>query len=326
MWKDYSFHLWLLVMDKTPLIDILSLARTSKKFYDMIEYYLKYNKYRFNIPKEHTYNSDIHWLCENWICKRCFKCGNDDCFHYYRNWNLKICKRCLPIRFNPQRYNYYENPIVEEHDIKGFTLREIRTKLKYNYDASSERLLSVRVYHKSDIAQITKNRYGFNEYDDYLKYVKHRFNCINHRIFRKNIEKIGIKHVVTDYIRFKKSNSGFFLELTKKDIEKYKRKINFAIIRYDLCKEMLEDNERVYEDIREFFINKGMMNDEYQAKIMTYLRLKNDFIFVFNIESKMMIDYLDYDIFYEDRCFHYFKRYRVNKQRAINSILNIDLV
>ena len=289
----------------------------------MIESYLTNRGMdRFGIPRNHKYNTNIHWLCEEWLSCRCYICGNGICFKWYKNWNLKKCSYCSPIKINHRFYRYFNVPQINERDVKGFTSRELRKKLIFHFEVDVDRLYPLRIYHMSDVVQITNHRYGFDTYDKYLKVVNERQRRINRTIRKHNIEVFGITHPLIYNYKFPKSKSGHYIRLTLDDTN-IKDKIIRSIARYDVCQDYLDNNLKIYNDIRQYFIDRDTITEEVNYKIMTYLRLKVGFIFIFRVPDILESEQLDYSVFNNDNCFQYFRRYQINIDKAINNILNI---
>lgn len=315
----YEYHIFSLVFDKCNVLTLLYFARCSKKYYNYIEDYLNINKKRFNIPKNiGHYNNNIHYLCEEYITTKCFECGNPICFYYYKNWNTKICGDCLPLKLNYKFYRYFQQPEIMEYNIKGFTKRELRNNLSFKFvEDERRRHIQIRCYHKSDIIQITKNRYGFNSYKEYTYFIHKRFDKINNQIIKSNLNKINIKHKLSYYFDFKKSKSGFIFHILNKEVDFYKNKINTAIIRYNLCKDNLKQNELIYNQIKSRI---GKHNDKL-IKLDVILRLNYKLILLFDMEKRLENECLDYHIFYSDNCFKYFYKPNINIDKVINKIL-----
>jgi len=312
---------WGLIFEKTDLLSLLMMARTSNKMYKSVEHHFKKNKSRYKIPQYiGKYNSNIHWICEEWISSRCFKCGNkNNCISYYMNWDLKICTNCLPMKVSHRFFRYFgRKPIVFEDDVKGFTKCELRRKLIFHFGIDDRMIMPVRVYHKSDIIQITKNRYGFEEYSEYTKFIKNRYKYINNKINSENIQSININHHLTDYLQFPKSKSGFLLRLDRKKLKVYRDKIHRAIKRYDICKEIFDNNNNIYNKVY------NVIDDSKLVKVLQFIRLRYNMKFYNDMDELLLFRKVGNEIFYTDRCFIYFKSYAVNIDKVISRIQDLQ--
>ena len=278
-------YLWLLVFKKCDILSLLIIARTSKKMYDLVEYYLQNNT---NIT--HKYNSLVHYYCEEYICTKCFKCGNSYNLIYYRkNWNLKICCDCFPPYLNTFIKSSIFEPIWE-NKIQGFTQKELRKKLKYNNDITTFHNPK-KYYNKYDIDKITRNRYGFNTFKSYQEFIQNRFDRINSKINKENYRKININHFLVKYYNFSKSNCGVVKHILENEVESIQKRINMAIKRFEICQANLKHNE-----------NKIVEQVEHHKVI---LRMKYNFI---SIHKIICVEDIGYNIFYHDKCFKYFKK------------------
>lgn len=310
--EEHIFHL---IFNCMRLIDLIYFARSSKKFYRYVEDYLRINGRRFNniieIPNEvpEKYNSLIHYVNEEFVCLRCYRCGNLDNFYYKYNWNLRICKKCFKP-FMSLLYNRYsmKTDTIDERQIKGFTTNELRKLLIFTYDNRIYLHRRCRLYYKDDIRIITKNRYGFDTYEKYVNFIKRRKGRINQEIIHRFTD---IRHQMVFYYPYKKSNSGYILPIENK--EEYEKEIKKAINRYNTCIENLAHSKDIYDTIM-----KSITNEQF-PNVLTKLRLKYDFICIFDLDVRLFNEDINKKIFYTDKCFTYFKKY---DNYIIKEILN----
>jgi hypothetical protein len=297
--EQYVFHL---IFRHMRLIDLIYFARTSKKFYTYVEDYLKIYGRRFKnmieIPNEvpEKYNSLIHYVNEEFVCLRCYRCGNTNNFYYKYNWNLRICGKCFKPYMRPMYRYSNRKDLIDERKIKGFTTNEVKKLLIFTYDNALHIHRHRRLYYKDDVRIITKNRYGFNTYENYLDFINRRKMMINHNIICK---LTNIKHELVFFYPYRKSNSGYILPIENK--EEYEEEVKKAITRYKNCIENLAYAKDIYDTIM-----KSVTNEQF-PHVLTKLRLKYNFICLFDLEVRLFNEDIDKKIFYSDKCFIYFK-------------------
>jgi len=311
--KQFEHHTYSLVIKECDLVSIIMLARTSKKMYNIVENFLKYNKKfkQITIPKEISYNTNIHYVCEEFISKKCFKCGNSyNLFYYKYNRNLKLCYSCSSLCISI--INRVNGELICEKLIKGFTKRELRRRLFYKTNTHSPPYH--KFYCKKDVEMITKNRYGFKTYKEYSYFMTRRFDRINTKTIKENDEKVGINNKFLKYIKYKKGNSGFTFAINEKEVETIMQKIVKAQTRYDYCINVLKENEKIYTTIL------NLVKDE--DKIRIYLHQKYNFRCIFEMKHIMFIEDFDYDGFFTDNIFKYFKSHKLSIDKVVKKILN----
>ena len=311
---NIKHYLYTLVFKHCDLFALICFARTSQKNYKLVNEFLEFNKRwrQITIPKKlMSYNSIIHYLCEEFVCKKCFKCGSSfNLFYYKYNWNLLICPMCFPVPNNINN-KINSNDVINERNIQGFTKCELRQRLFYRLGETHP---FSRLYYRRDIEQITKNRYGFKNFTDYENFIRKRINTKNMKTIEINNKKVGVDNIFLHHMKYKKSNSHYIYEITDKEAKIISDKIIRAQVRYDLCFSILEHNKKIYDEIVE------KVDDEDKVRI--FLKYNFKFRCVFEIKSILFIEDLTYEAFFSDRVFKYFRRHNIPVNKVVKKIIS----